>query len=61
MQEQTEKWCVTDRRLENFLYAHRVDFIAQTKDRSGKTVWIYLDTERFREVVAEYRLLYIDG
>lgn len=60
MPEQMEKWCVTDRRLENFLYVHRVDFIAQAKDRSGKTVWIYLDSERFRIVLEEYRMLYID-
>lgn len=47
----------SDRRLEQFLYAHFIPFDRQTKDTCGLTVWSYNETPRLRQVIAEYKVL----
>ncbi len=47
----------TDRRLEQFLYAHFISFDHQTKNRRGRTVWHYTRSPRLFSVLAEYRAL----
>lgn len=44
------------RKLEQFFYAHGVDFTACTKDEEGMTVWVYPATEENRRIVAEFKL-----
>ena len=43
------------RRLEQFLWAHGIDWVNQTKDEDGMTVWVYLETDEVRRVVDEFR------
>lgn len=47
----------SDRRLEQFLYAHFIPFERQSKDLQGQTVWSYPETPRLKQVVAEYSAL----
>lgn len=58
MNQAHELFYVTNRKLEQFLYAHRIDFIGQKKSTSGRTCWVYIRTPRFDEVLAEYEQLY---
>lgn len=58
MNQPQELFYVTNRNLENFLYAHRIDFLGQKKTASGRTCWIYIRTPRLDEVVSEYEKLY---
>ena len=44
----------SDRRLEQFLYAHFIPFEHQSKDLLGYTIWSYLDTPRLRQIIDEY-------
>lgn len=47
----------TDRRLEQFLYAHFIPFHHQSKDQRGHTVWHYQTSPRFVLVLNEYKKL----
>lgn len=47
----------SDRRLEQFLYAHFIPFERQTKDLQGYTIWSYLETPRVKQIVDEYSAL----
>ena len=47
-----------NRNLEGFLYAHRINFLFQSKNEDGLTCWTYLKDERFMKVLAEYKTLY---
>lgn len=47
----------TDRRLEQFLFAHYIFFRKQSKDDRGYTVWHYVLSPRLLRTVAEYRSL----
>lgn len=58
MNQAQELFYVTNRKLEQFLYAHRIDFLGQKKTASGRTCWIYIRTPRFNDVLAEYEKLY---
>ena len=42
-------------RLEQFLYLHKVSFKYQRKNADLLTEWVYEDTPRLRQVVAEFR------
>ena len=44
------------RRLEQFFYAHGVQFLSCTKDEDGMTVWQYEDNEENRRILGEFRL-----
>ena len=44
----------TSRRLEEFFYCHLITAKEQYKNAAGETVWVYDDTTRLREVLAEY-------
>ena len=45
---------VRNRKIEQFLYLHGVDFTSQTKDQDGMTVWRYADTEETKRIIDEY-------
>lgn len=44
------------RRLEQFFYAHGVNFLSCEKDDEGMTVWTYEDNEENRHIVSEFKL-----
>lgn len=44
------------RKLEQFFYAHGVDFISCGKDADGMTVWTYEGTDENRRIAEEFRL-----
>ena len=44
-----------NRKLEQFFYAHGVDFTTCSKDEDGMTVWAYEDTTENRRIVEEFR------
>ena len=44
-----------NRRLEQFFYAHGVDFRTCTKDDDGMTVWTYDRTEENEHILAEFK------
>lgn len=44
------------RRLEQFFYAHGVNFISCDKDDEGMTVWTYESNEENQRIVAEFKL-----
>ena len=44
------------RRLEQFFYAHGVQFLSCTKDDDGMTEWQYEDNEENRRILSEFRL-----
>ena len=44
-----------NRKLEQFFYAHGVDFIDCTKDEDGMTVWAYRRTPENEHIVQEFR------
>lgn len=48
---------VKNRKLEQFYYAHGVDFTSCRKDQEdGLTVWEYEDNEENRRILEEFRL-----
>lgn len=48
----------TNRHLENFLFMHRVRFIFHDKTDDGMTRWTYIDDDKFRKTLNEYKELY---
>lgn len=44
----------SDRKMEQFLYAHRILFDRQHKDERGYTTWEYTVTSRLLRVIQEY-------
>ena len=47
---------VKNRKLEQFYYAHGVDYVSWEKDISdGLTVWKYEDNEENRRILEEFR------
>lgn len=49
-----ETYRTSSRRLEQFLYAHFIHFIAQQRNLAGNTVWIYERTPRLLDTLKEY-------
>lgn len=47
----------TNRKLEQFLFAHDIRHTAWYKGPDGYTVWVYPDTSDVKHVVAEYRAI----
>ena len=47
-----------NRRLENFLFLHRIHFFDQKKNDDDMTEWYYIVTPQFRKVYQEYRELW---
>ncbi len=45
---------IRNRKAEQFMYAHAVDYTIMTKDPDGITVWLYDDTEENRRIVEEF-------
>ena len=45
----------TNRKLEQFFYAHGVDFADCTKDEDGVTVWSYEDNPENQRILREFR------
>lgn len=48
----------TNRKLENFLYLHKIYHVGQHKSEDGMTTWVYLSTPRFKEVLDEFRSIH---
>lgn len=48
----------TNRKLEQFLYMHKIMFARFSKSEDGMTVWEYERTPELEAVVAEYKKLY---
>lgn len=44
-----------NRKLEQFFYAHGVDFTTCSKDEDGMTVWSYERNPENEHIVAEFR------
>ena len=44
----------TSRRLEEFFWCHLIAAKEQYKNVAGQTVWVYDDTARLRNILAEY-------
>lgn len=57
--EQGEKFYETDNRaFEQFAHDHLINFVEQRKDeKTNRTVWVYLVTDWFRKVHAEFNSL----
>ena len=47
----------SNRRVEQFLFAHFIPFDRQFKDEQGLTVWVYPRTREVMSVVHEYEQL----
>ena len=45
---------VRNRKVEQFFYAHGVDFVGMRKDAEGMTIWKYSDTEENRRILDEF-------
>ncbi len=45
-----------NRKLEQFLFLHGVDYIAVGKDEDGMTVWEYERTEEIVRITQEFKL-----
>lgn len=45
---------IRSRKLEQFLYAHGIDFIACDKDDEGMTIWTYELTDEVSRVIKEF-------
>ena len=43
------------RKLEQFFFAHGVDFVSCNKDEEGMTVWEYENNEENQRIVAEFK------
>lgn len=48
-----------NRKLEQFFYAHGVDFVGCSKDEDGMTVWTYEKTPENDRIVQEFRIALI--
>ncbi len=44
------------RKLEQFLYAHGIDFISQDKDDEGMTIWTYEQTDEVMFIITEFKI-----
>lgn len=44
------------RRLEQFFYAHGIDYLSCTKDEEGMTIWVYPRNEETVRIVEEFKL-----
>lgn len=51
------KFETSNRRLEQFFFAHDVRFIGSYRGRDGMTVWVYNLDDEGRRVLEEYRAL----
>ena len=51
------KFETSNRRLEQFFFAHDVRFISFYRGRDGLTVWVYELDEEEQRVLEEYRAL----
>lgn len=51
------EYLTSDRRIEQFLFAHFIHFDRQFKNEQGLTVWVYPRTKEVLSVVHEYELL----
>lgn len=47
---------IRNRRLEQFLYAHGIDFISCNKDDEDMTIWTYENTEEVKRIMKEFTL-----
>lgn len=47
----------SNRKLEQFLFAHFIRYKSWYKSDDNMTVWVYDDTPEVKKVVAEYRAL----
>ena len=47
---------VKSRKLEQFLYAHGVDFLSCSKDEEGMTVWHYQRNAENIRIIEEFKL-----
>jgi hypothetical protein len=43
-----------NRRLEQFIYVHKISHIRQYRDIENLNVWVYEDTPELRAVIEEY-------
>lgn len=43
-----------NRRLEQFIYVHKINHIRQYRDIENLNVWVYEDTPELRAVIEEY-------
>lgn len=46
----------TNRKLEQFFYAHGVEFTTCSRNEDGMTVWTYERTPETEHILAEFRL-----
>lgn len=53
-----KEFSTTNRKLEQFLYLHRIDFRGQRKTNDLLTEWVYDNTPRLQEVVAEFLIIW---
>ena len=53
-----KKFSTTNRKLEQFLYFHRINFRTQRKTNDLLTEWVYDNTPRLQEVVAEFLIIW---
>ena len=45
-----------NRKLEQFYYAHGIDYQTCTKNEDGMTIWTYEDTDENRRILREWKL-----
>jgi len=45
-----------NRKLEQFYYAHGVDFISCSKDEDGMTTWVYPRTPETEKILDEWKV-----
>lgn len=48
----------TNRRLEQFLFIHKIHFLYHRKNEDGMTSWTYAVNDEFTEVLQEYKRIY---
>lgn len=46
-----------NRKLEQFLYLHGIQYIIVRKDEDGMTVWEYQHTQEVAEIVEEFHMV----
>jgi len=52
--ENRRYFTTTNRKLENFMYLHRINHVGQFKNDDGMNAWVYIVTPRFREILEEF-------
>lgn len=57
--ENKKYFTTTNRKLENFLYLHKIHHVGQYKNDDSMNAWVYLVTPRFKEVLEEYYSIYL--